>query len=1003
MRGSRSPLGLLALTAALFFAFAASATADTQDIIQPVTPESFDSGFQAGTCTADSEAGSPPEGPPPKRCSVETPGLFFKTAAGHPPIGFTQYIIEHAPYTLIPGPGFLAPIPGEDIKEHTIRTLRSDLPPGLTVNPEATPSRCPLASFLNQPVPGTFVPTCDASTQTGTDKITLVTNKNEVEIAPGVKPPKGFVIPPIPGGTEIPIYNLVPEEGEPAKLGFVVNAKIPVFLETEVAWENDFHESFTIKLLNTAEASGLSTLISRLVTNGATTGNGTYLTNPTTCFDPNEAAFEHLYSTWFRAESHADPANPNFPAGVTAVEGPLPKVPPNTGPRIQQEGCATIPFDPSIEADAGTVSIDSPAAATVTVKLPFDPVTEGGATKQSQSHVRRAEISLPEGMGLNPSGANGLVACTDAQFKKGQRVETNECPPESIVGTVEVVSPPLAEPLEGEVYVGEQQSQDPQSGEMFRILIEAKSAHEGIFARLVGNVKADPATGELTAVLTDKIVGQFAGTLPDGLPQVPFESVKMHFDGSKATLTSPPTCSTFEATGQFEPWARPGEQVPVGAKLPTLSSDPGGGGCPQTLAERKFDPGYSASMKDRKAGSFSPFELHITRPDGAQEIRQVDIDLPPGMVAKLKGVDYCPEDSIAGAANRSGAAELAAPSCPANSHVGTAGIDAGSGPAPFHTNGNAYLAGPYKGAPISMVFVTPAVAGPYDLGTVVVRAALNIDPETAEVHAVSDPIPYVFGGVKLDVRSIDVSINRQNFTLNPTTCREAFKIAAGIFGGGGNPADPASWFESKPSSEYRATNCKALKYKPKFYARILGGKGHMQRGDNPKFRAILDARKGDANTRRAAFILPNATILDQGHIKTICTRVQLAANSCPKNAIYGNAQATSPLLDGKLKGPVYLTSSDNPLPDLLVDLKGQVNIRLRGVISSEHGRLKTVFRNTPDVAVDKFTLTMKGGGKGLLVNTRNLCSRPTNGFLNLGAQNSRRQKTNNLRLKIAAC
>ncbi|HEY5815362.1 MAG TPA: hypothetical protein VIS95_03375 [Solirubrobacterales bacterium] len=1001
MRSMRGPLGLLVLTAALFFSLAASAAADTQDIIQPVTPESFDSGFQAGTCTADSEAGLPPEGPPPKRCSVETPGLFFKTASGHPPIGFTQYIIEHAPYTLIAGPGFLAPIPGEDIKEHTIRTLRTDLPPGLTVNPEATPSRCSLAEFLNQPVPGTFVPTCKPETQTGSDKITLVTNKDEVEVG-GIKREKGFVIPPIPGGTEIPVYNLVPAEGEPAKLGFVVNAKVPVFLETEVAWENDFHESFTIKLLNTAEASGLSTLISRLVTNGATTGNGTYLTNPTTCFDPNETAFEHLYSTWFRAESHADPANPNFPAGVTAVEGPPPRVPANTGPRIKQEGCETIPFEPSIEADAGTASIDSPAAATVTAKLPFDPEKEK-APNQSQSHVRSAEISLPEGMGLNPSGANGLVACTDAQFKKGQRVETNECPPGSVVGTVEVVSPPLAEPLEGNVYVGEQQSQDPQSGEMFRILIEAKSAHEGIFARLVGNVKANPATGELTAVLTDKIVGQFAGTLPDGLPQVPFETVKMHFDGSKATLTSPPTCSTFEATGQFEPWARPGEQVPVSAKLPTLSSDPGGGSCPQTLAERKFDPGYSASMKDRQAGSFSPFELHIARPDGAQEIRQIDVDLPPGLVAKLKGVEYCPEESIDAAASRSGAAELAAPSCAANSLVGTSGIDAGSGPTPFHTTGTAYLAGPYKGAPISMAFVTPAVAGPFDLGTVVVRAALNVDPETAEVHAVSDPIPYVFGGVKLDIRKIDVAIDRQDFTLNPTTCRQAFAIAGGIFGGGGNPADPASWFESKPSSEYRATNCKALKYKPKFEARILGGKGHMQRGDNPKFRAILDARKGDANTRRAAFILPNATILDQGHIKTICTRVQLAANACPKGSIYGNAQATSPLLDGKLKGPVYLTSSDNPLPDLLVDLKGQVNVRLRGVISSEHGRLKTVFRNTPDVAVDKFTLTMKGGAKGLLVNTRNLCSRQTTGFLNLGAQNSRREKRKNLKLRIPAC
>jgi hypothetical protein len=346
---------------------------------------------------------------------------------------------------------------------------------------------------------------------------------------------------------------------------------------------------------------------------------------------------------------------------------------------------------------------------------------------------------------------------------------------------------------------------------------------------------------------------------------------------------------------------------------------------------------------------------------------------------------------------------IADPACPNSSFVGTATIHAGSGANPLKVDGNVYLAGPYKGAPVSMVFVTPAVAGPFDLGTVVVRVALNIDPETAEVHAVSDTIPDVFGGAKLGIRRIDVSISRKKFTLNPTTCRRAFPIGSGIFGGGGNPLDPASWFEAKAASQFRATECGKLKFKPKFYARIFGGENQTKRARNPKFRATLDARKGDANVRRAAFILPRATILDQGHIRTICTRVQLAAKECPKNSIYGHARATSPLLDGRLKGPVYLTSSDNPLPDLLVDLRGQVNIRLRGVISSEHGRLKTVFSKTADVAVDKFVLTMKGGDRGLLVNSRDLCSRQTTGFLNLLAQNSRRTKRNNLRLNIPAC
>lgn len=993
----RSTIAFAVLIAGMLFT-GSVARADTEDIIQPMSPESFDTGFQSGTCTADSEAGLPPEGPPPKRCSVETPGLFFLTAAGHPPIGYTQYIIEHAPYTPIPGPGFLAPIPGEDIKEHTIKTLRTDLPPGLTVNPEATEGRCSLADFLFQEPPGTFKPKCSEATRTGTQKVTLVTNKDEVEIAPGVKPPKGFVIPPNPGKTEVPIYNLVPAEGEPAKLGFVINEKVPVFLETQVAWENDFHESFTIKLLNTAEASGLSTLVSRQVTNGVTTGNGTYLTNPTTCFDPNEAAFEHLYSTWFRAESHGDP-DPEFPNGSTAVENAPPKVPPNTGERVQQEGCDEIPFEPTIEAEAGTESIDSPAAATVVAELPFDPEEEGGEGNQSQSHVRRAEVTLPTGMGLNPSGSNGLKACTDAQFKKGIRVETNECPPESVIGTVEVVSPPLAEPLEGEVYVGEQKSQDPQSGELFRVLIEAKSAHEGIFARLVGNVKANPVTGELTAVLTDKIVGQFAGSLPDGLPQVPFESVVMHFDGAKEVLTSPPTCGSFEVTGLFEPWARPGEEVPVGAELPTLSTDPGGGTCPETLAERKFAPGYDAQSDSIKAGAYSPFRVHIGRPDGQQEVKLVNVILPKGLTGNLSGIPYCSETALAAAAAATGKAELAAPSCSSASQIGTTSTTAGTGTHPVTLGGKAYLAGPYKGAPLSMAVITPAVSGPFDLGTVVVRVALNVNPETAQINAVSDVIPNVFGGAKLDLRSIDVNVDRSQFMVNPTNCA-AQATSGTIKGGGADPANPAAFSSYAVDAPFHAFECGKLAFKPKLFTRISGP---VKRDKNPRLRAVLEARKGDANIARTALVLPHSLFLDQSHIGTICTRPQLASQTCPKASIYGKAEAKSPLLDGKLKGNVYLVSSNNPLPDLLADLRGQVNIQLRGVIGSKRGGLKTVFNNLPDVPVSKFILNMSGGEKSLLVNSTNTCKEPQLAYLNMKGQNSKKVVQKKYRLNVTSC
>lgn len=986
---AKRSLALLLICLGALAALPVMAQADTQDIIQPQN-ETRDQGFQAGTCIAE---GVP--GPPPAPCSPETPTIFYKTAAGHPPIGFTQYIIEHEPFSPLPSPPFppgalTAVIPGEDIKEHTIRTLRVDLPPGLTVNPEATP-RCSIEDFTAG-TPGALVPTCDPESKVGKEKITLVTNKDEVEIAPGFKAPKGFVIPPQPELTEVDVYNLEPEEGEPAKFGFIVRKAIPIFLETEVAWENDFHESFTIKLPNTAEATGLSTLISRLVNFGRS-GDGTYITNPTTCFDPNQAEFSTLYSTWFRAESYADPEG-NFPQGYTPVEAKLPKD--ESGERVKQEGCGTVPFDPSVEVSPGTNDVDSPAPATVTTKLPFDPATEGGEG-QMQSHVRKAEVSLPAGMGLNPSGAQGLVACKDAEFKKGVRVYDNECPAASKIGTVEVDSPPLAELLTGDVYVGEQKSNDPESGDLFRILIEAKNEKEGIAARLVGRVKANKTTGNLTAEIYDDLKGQFTDQ-PAGLPQVPFEEIRLHLGAGKDVLTSPPVCEA-SATSQFEPWARPGEQKSTSSTV-TVSNDPTGGACPKTLAERKFAPLYKAKVDSSKGGAYSPFHVNIARRDGEQELKVVDVTLPKGLTGKLAGIPYCPEEAIAAATGKSGAAEIASPSCGAASRLGSVTTKSGSGANPLQLGGSAYLAGPYKGAALSLVTITPAVAGPFDLGTVVVRVALNVNPETAQIRAVSDLIPDVFGGVKLDIRSIDLDIDRSQFMLNPTSCAPQATTGA-INGGGADPTNPAAFSSYPVNDPFQATECNKLAFKPKLKIQLFGG---TKRNKYPRLKATLTARKGDANMARTAVTMPRSLFLEQGHIGTVCTRPQLASNTCPKASVYGKAWAKSPLLDKKLQGKVYLVSSNNKLPDLLVDLRGQVEIYLRGVISSgSTGGLKTVFRTVPDVPVSKFVLNMKGGKKSLLVNSVNTCAKPQRAIVKMKAQNGKKKNNNKFKLNIASC
>lgn len=812
--------------------------------------------------------------------------------------------------------------------EGFVEDIVVETPEGLSVNPEALP-QCSLAqtelSILACP-PASFV---------GVNYLTVVA-------APG----------PTLARKAAPVFNVEPFPGAPSMVAFPNAAGKAVYIVGSLD-PVDQHVTFTIK--DTPESPPI--VGSRLVFNGQA-GNGTYLTLPSNCDGGQKATL--------KVNSHE---------GATAEKT-------FTTP-YGGEGCDKVPFDPTIDVSASGAT-DSPEPVTVDLGIPFDP-----SEPIANSYLKTAKVTLPEGAGINPSVANGLVPCTNAQFAKGTNDEIT-CPDESKIGTVEVETPSLPPgSLGGTVYVAQPEGNDPSSGTQFRIFLHVTSKRYGVNVRLIGNLFPNLDTGQLTAVVDEN-------------PQATFSSFKVHINGGpKGALTSPNTCGPNTTTTDLTPWTEAGNASPSSEF--SLTEAPGGGDCAKTLGERPFSPTYTAGTQQSKAGAYSPFELHIQRPDGAQEIRKIEATLPPGMVAKLKGVEYCPQESIDAAAAQSGTNETAHPSCPSNSAIGTVDIAAGSGSAPFKTKGNVYLAGPYKGAPISMVFVVPAVAGPYDLGTDVVRAAAYINPETAEVHAVSDTIPYIFGGVKLDVRSIDISINRKNFTLNPTTCREPFSISSSIFGGGSNPADEASWFASAQASPFRATECGKLKFQPKFHARILGGKNQTRRTANPKFRAILEARKGDANLRRATFILPNATFLDQGHIKTVCTRVQLAANDCPKKSIYGNAKATSPLLDKPLKGPVYLTSSDNTLPDLLVDLNGQVNVRLRGVISSVHGRLKTVFANTPDVAVDKFTLTMKGGERGLLVNSRDLCSRRTTGFLKLKAQNSRQLKTKNLRLNIPAC
>ncbi len=875
-------------------------------------------------------AGKRPLPQSPEQCNEGTPGKWYKQAAGHPKFAYTDFTFNT-----------LNNIGAIGFPDGFVKDIIVDTPEGLSVNPEAVP-QCTVDQLEHLK--------CSPASQVGINYFTI-----------GFQSPQPAGCEPVPPGectqvrVAVPVYNLVPFDGVPSMVGFMGTTG-PTFIVGSLD-PVDQHVTFTISDLESPLEGGPPVVGSRLVFEGQA-GNGTYLTMPSNC--PGVGQTTGLF-----VDSHDEPPKTDEDAYTT---------------EFHAEGCELVPFDPKIDVAPLGGAVDSPEATTVNVGIPFNPNEE-----LANSYLKTAKVTLPEGMGLNPASANGLVACTDEEFAY-HTDNPIACPQASKIGTVEVQTPSLpADSLTGEVFVGEPKSNDPSTGEQFRIFIHAGSDRYGVNVRLIGHVFPNPATGQLTAVVAEN-------------PQATFKSFKLRlYGGPKGTLTSPPVCGPNTTTTVLSPWSGQADAEPTSSF--TLTNDPCGGSCPQTLAQRAFAPAYTASSDNTQAGAYSPFRVRVARRDGEQELKAVNVTLPKGLTGKLAGIPYCSEAAIAAAAASSGAAQATNYSCPAASQIGTTTTAAGSGGGPIKIDGKAFLAGPYKGAPLSMVSITPGVAGPYDIGTVVVRIALNVDPETAQVNAVSDPIPNVFGGVKLDIRSIDFNVDRNEFMLNPTNC--AAQASSGtLSGGGSNPADPAAFSSYPFSAPYSANGCNSLKFKPKLYVRLKGG---TKRNKNPQLRAVLEARKGDANIARTALTMPHALFLDQSHIGTVCTRPQLASQTCPKASIYGQAEAITPLLDEKLKGNVYLVSSNHNLPDLLADLHGQVNVQLRGVISTKHGGLKTVFNGVPDVPVKKFILNMYAGKKSLLVNSTNTCKGKHTAVLNIKGQNGLKVKNNRFGLNIVSC
>ncbi len=620
--------------------------------------------------------------------------------------------------------------------------------------------------------------------------------------------------------------------------------------------------------------------------------------------------------------------------------------------------CERQAFKPVLNAALTSNSADSPSG--IDMELKAAQFLGKGA---SPSPIRSALVTLPEGLSINPDAADGQTACTDQQANFDSEA-VDECPETAKIGTFSIITPALDEPLHGALYIGE-----PKPGNQYRILMVASGF--AIHAKVVADIHNDPSTGQVTFSVAD-------------LPQVPFETFKVHlFASDRGLLATPTHCTLYKIGSTFSPWNNQLAPQPSEPNL-GVNSGPGGKPCPAVI--RPFNPSLVAGMSNATAGAFSNFHLKLDRDDGDQFLDDLGFRMPPGFTGYLKGISYCPEAAIAAAAANLGRAEQQHPSCPASSQIGTTNVAAGPGSSPFNAVGKMYLAGPIGGDPLSLAAITPALAGPYDYGSVVVRVGLNVDPITAQVTADSEPVPQIIGGVPIRMRSIQVNIDRPNFTINPTNCSKFTVDSQGI----GNQGTLAAF-----SSPFHAVNCAALRFKPRMSITQLGSRGQTKRSENPSLRFDLRTRHGDANIKSVAVTLPKAFAIDQSHLGNICSKTQLLKERCAGRNPIGTVKTETPLLDEPLRGPAYAVSGFGKLPHVVFILAGQVTITPEAESSSVNGgHLRTIVPIVPDAPVGHFQLTLLGGKKGYLVNTRDLCSSPAVTKVQFVGQNGRRYNQN---------
>jgi hypothetical protein len=856
-----------------------------------------------------------------------TPGSVFAAlssmqAGAHPDLT-TQFTINTSELN----------VPSEDTRD-----IRFDLPPGLVGSAVGT-ARCSMSRVVDEIAKPDLCPT-DSMVGVAALTISPLQENRRKEAQPGAAET-----------IAVPIYNIAPSPGEPAAFGFDAIA-LPVRLDTSVLSNGDYGVRVTApeipETLQTISTSitiwgvpaqhngpgGDMTFYSLLGgrTFGAPNPNQSpvpLLTSPQQCTEPLTATME------------TDPwVDPGVFSTESASMGKL-------------TDCDLVPFSSSFSFLPDTLEAGAPAGYTFDLNVPQQNVA-GALTNAS---VKSVKLTLPEGVVVNPSAAQGLSSCSDAEFygphhPSQEPASPAECPREAQVGEVEVETPDLEHPLKGEVFLGAPECdpctpQDAEGGKMVRLFVQLVGEGEaGVIVKLEGRGMVDQQTGQITTVFEET-------------PQVPFNRLRLVLEGGpRAVLANPRVCGPVKATGDLTPWnTEPG----VSDSTPFYEFE-----IDQGCFGSQFAPSFAAGMPNIQAGAFGEFTLAFGRGDRDQYLGGITTRMPAGLLGKLAGVELCKE------------AQANAGTCGANSSIGQVQVLTGPGTNPFLVSGGqVFLTEGYDGAPFGLSIVVPAVAGPYTLsgttgaGTVVVRAKIAVDPSTAALTVSSNPLPTMLDGIPLQLKAVDVRIDRPGFTFNPTNC--ARTAIAGTL-------SSAEGMSASASSPFQVTNCASLGFKPSFTA-ATSGKSSRANGASLGVKLAFPAggQGSEANIAKVKVELPKQLPSRLTTLQKACPAAQFEANpaDCPQASVVGHASAITPIVPVPLTGPAYFVShGGEAFPSLVVVLQGYgVTVDLVGTtFISKSGITSSTFKTVPDVPVSSFELSLPEGPFSALAANGDLCT-----------------------------